>query len=126
MSENGIAGRNKEIVLRGFSEFAAGNVEILRDLLREDFIEHSPGNPSGRDAFIEFIASAPVAGAKLDLKRVIAEDDHVMLHYHMVPPGDGRGIAVVDIWRMVDGQIVEHWDVVQPVPDPGEIPNGMF
>ncbi|MER6002145.1 nuclear transport factor 2 family protein [Nonomuraea angiospora] len=126
MSENGIAGRNREIVLRGFSEFAAGNVEILRDLLREDFIEHSPGNPSGRDAFIEFIASAPVAGAKLDLKRVIAEDDHVMLHYHMVPPGDGRGIAVVDIWRMVDGQIVEHWDVVQPVPDPGEIPNGMF
>ncbi|MFI9845396.1 nuclear transport factor 2 family protein [Nonomuraea sp. NPDC051941] len=126
MSKNGIAERNKEIVLRGFSEFAAGNVEILRDLLREDFIEHSPGNPSGRDAFIEFIASAPVAGAKLDLKRVIAEDDHVMLHYHMVPPGDGRGIAVVDIWRMVDGQIVEHWDVVQPVPDPGEIPNGMF
>ncbi|WP_431933116.1 nuclear transport factor 2 family protein [Nonomuraea jabiensis] len=126
MSENGIAERNKEIVLRGFSEFAAGNVEILRDLLREDFVEHSPGNPSGRDAFIEFIASAPVAGAKLDLKRVIAEDDHVMLHYHMVPPGDERGIAVVDIWRMVDGQIVEHWDVVQPVPDPGEIPNGMF
>ncbi|NUS94416.1 MAG: SnoaL-like domain-containing protein [Nocardia sp.] len=126
MSENGVAERNKEIVLRGFSEFAAGNVEILRDLLREDFIEHSPGNPSGRDAFIEFIASAPVAGAKLDLKRVVAEDDHVMLHYHMVPPGDGRGIAVVDIWRMVDGQIVEHWDVVQPVPDPGEIPNGMF
>ncbi|MBB5774254.1 nuclear transport factor 2 family protein [Nonomuraea jabiensis] len=126
MSENGIAQRNKEIVLRGFSEFAAGNVEILRDLLREDFVEHSPGNPSGRDAFIEFIASAPVAGAKLDLKRVIAEDDHVMLHYHLVPPGDERGIAVVDIWRMVDGQIVEHWDVVQPVPDPGEIPNGMF
>ncbi|MFF4623915.1 nuclear transport factor 2 family protein [Nonomuraea jabiensis] len=126
MSENGMAERNKEIVLRGFSEFAAGNVEILRDLLREDFVEHSPGNPSGRDAFIEFLASAPVAGAKLDLKRVIAEDDHVMLHYHMVPPGDERGIAVVDIWRMVDGQIVEHWDVVQPVPDPGEIPNGMF
>ncbi|MDX3108677.1 nuclear transport factor 2 family protein [Nonomuraea angiospora] len=126
MSENGTAGRNKEIVLRGFSEFAAGNVEILRELLREDFVEHSPGNPSGRDAFVEFIASAPVAGAKLDLKRVIAEDDHVMLHYHMVPPGDGRGIAVVDIWRMVDGQIVEHWDVVQPVPDPDELPNGMF
>ncbi|MBE1587171.1 nuclear transport factor 2 family protein [Nonomuraea angiospora] len=126
MSENGTAGRNKEIVLRGFSEFAAGNVEILRELLREDFVEHSPGNPSGRDAFVEFIASAPVAGAKLDLKRVIAEDDHVMLHYHMVPPGDGRGIAVVDIWRMVDGRIVEHWDVVQPVPDPDELPNGMF
>ncbi|MEV4012327.1 nuclear transport factor 2 family protein [Nonomuraea angiospora] len=126
MSENDIAERNKEIVLRGFSEFAAGNVETLRGLLREDFIEHSPGNPSGRDAFIEFVASAPVAKARLDLKRVIAEDDHVVMHYHLVPPGEERGLAVVDIWRMVDGLIVEHWDVVQPVPDPGEIPNGMF
>ncbi|MFG6195726.1 nuclear transport factor 2 family protein [Nonomuraea sp. JJY05] len=126
MSENGIAERNKEIALRGFAEFAAGNVEILRGLLREDFVEHSPGNPSGRDAFIEFIASAPVAKAKLDLKRVIAEGDHVVMHYHLLPPGEERGIAVVDIWRMVDGQIVEHWDVVQPVPDPDEIPNGMF
>ncbi|MFI7128520.1 nuclear transport factor 2 family protein [Nonomuraea sp. NPDC050153] len=126
MSENDIVERNKEIVLRGFSEFAAGNVEILRGLLREDFVEHSPGNPSGRDAFIEFIASSPVAGARLDLKRVVAEGEHVVLHYHMVPPGEERGIAVVDIWRMVDGQVAEHWDVVQPVPDPGEIPNGMF
>ncbi|MET7333922.1 nuclear transport factor 2 family protein [Nonomuraea sp. NPDC005650] len=126
MSENDIAERNKEIVLRGFSEFAAGNVEILRGLLREDFVEHSPGNPSGRDAFVEFIKSSPVAGARLDLKRVVAEGDHVVLHYHMVPQGEGHGIAVVDIWRMVDGQIAEHWDVVQPVPDPGEIPNGMF
>ncbi|MFI6739696.1 nuclear transport factor 2 family protein [Nonomuraea sp. NPDC050451] len=126
MSENDIAERNKEIALRGFAEFAAGNVEILRGLLREDFVEHSPGNPSGRDAFIEFIASSPVAKAKLDLKRVIAENDHVVMHYHMVPPGEERGIAVVDIWRMADGQIVEHWDVVQPVPDAGEIPNGMF
>ncbi|WP_433433675.1 nuclear transport factor 2 family protein [Nonomuraea sp. CA-141351] len=126
MTEISVTARNKELVLRGFKEFAAGNIEILRTLIREDFIEHSPGNPSGRDAFIEFIANSPVAGSRLGLKRVVAEDDHVVLHYHMTPAGDERGLAVVDVWRLVDGQIVEHWDVVQPVPAPAEIPNGMF
>ncbi|MEV0230445.1 nuclear transport factor 2 family protein [Nonomuraea sp. NPDC050786] len=126
MTEKSVTERNKELVLRGFAEFAAGNIEALRTLIREDFIEHSPGNPSGRDAFIEFVANSPVARSRLDLKRVIAEDDHVVLHYLMMPPGSERGIAVVDVWRLVDGQVVEHWDVVQPVPEPGEIPNGMF
>jgi predicted SnoaL-like aldol condensation-catalyzing enzyme len=116
--------RNKQLAINGFREFAAGNVDVLRTLLREDFVEHSPGNPSGRDAFIEFIANAPVANATLDLRRVIAEDDLVVMHYRMVTPDGER--AVVDIWRMVDGQIVEHWDVVQAVPDTEEVPNGMF
>ncbi|MDX3006935.1 hypothetical protein PWY87_35065 [Kribbella solani] len=44
----------------------------------------------------------------------------------MAEDGDLNGTAGVDIWRLEDGMIVEHWDVVQPVPDPGEIPNGMF
>lgn len=118
--------RNKQLAMHGFTEFAAGNFDVLRTLLREDFVEHSPGNPSGRDAFIEFITNAPVAKARLDLRRVIADDDHVVMHYHMSTPDDERGVAVVDIWRMVDGQIVEHWDVLQPVPDATQIPNGMF
>lgn len=126
MHDNSQADRNKELIVRGFTEFAAGNIEILRTLLREDFIEHSPGNPSGRDAFIEFIADAPVAGARLDLKRVIADDQYVAIHYNMISPEGERGVAVVDIWRLVDGQIAEHWDVVQPVPEATQIPNGMF
>jgi predicted SnoaL-like aldol condensation-catalyzing enzyme len=126
---NDRAEHNRRLAVRGFREFAAGNVDVLRTLLHEDFVEHSPGNPSGRDAFIEFIAKAPVAGARLDLKRVIADDDHVVMHYHMSTsdtPDDGRGVAVVDIWRMVDGQIVEHWDVLQDVPAADQTPNGMF
>ncbi|WP_425568408.1 hypothetical protein [Nonomuraea rubra] len=50
--------------------------------MREDFVEHSPGNPSGRDAWTAFIRTSPIAAARLDLKRVIAEGDLVMLHYH--------------------------------------------
>jgi predicted SnoaL-like aldol condensation-catalyzing enzyme len=126
MADTTIADHNKELAVRGFAEFAAGNIEVLRTLLREDFVEHSPGNPSGRDAFIEFIAKAPVAGSALDLKRVIADDEYVVMHYRMVTPEDERGVAVVDIWRFVDGQIAEHWDVLQPVPDASETPHGML
>jgi predicted SnoaL-like aldol condensation-catalyzing enzyme len=117
---------NRKLALEGFAEFAKGNVDVLRTLLAEDFVEHSPGNPSGRDAFIDFIAHAPVADARLELKRVIADGQYVVMHYLMTTPGDERGTAVVDIWRLENQLIVEHWDVVQPVPDYAEIPNGMF
>ncbi|WP_088997770.1 nuclear transport factor 2 family protein [Micromonospora echinaurantiaca] len=126
MTDLTTAHSNKDLILRGFGEFAAGNIEVLRTLLREDFVEHSPDNPSGRDAFVEFIAAAPVARAKLDLKRIVADDEYVAVHYHMSTPEDEHGTAVVDIWRLANGQIVEHWDVVQPVPEPSRTPNGMF
>ncbi|MDF2711029.1 MAG: SnoaL-like protein [Nonomuraea muscovyensis] len=126
MSESNKAARNKELVVHGFTEFAVGNIDVLRTVLHEDFIEHSPGNPSGREAFIAFVAKAPVARARLDLKRVVADDEHVVMHYHMATDDDPRGVAVVDIWRLVDGQIVEHWDVVQPVPETARVPHGMF
>ncbi len=108
-----LAERNKGLVLRGFQEFAAGNIEILRTLLHEDFIEHNPANPSGRDAYVDFVATSRVAGAKLDLERIIADDQYVVVHYRMTTPAE---FAVADIWRLADGRIVEHWDVVQPLP----------
>ena len=118
------ADRNREVFLTSFAEFAAGNHDVLHRVLREDFVEHSPGTPSGRDAWIEFIKSGPAA--EFDLKRVIADDNYVVAHYRLVPAGSEGGVAVVDIWRFEDGMIVEHWDVVQPVPDESDTPNGMF
>ena len=119
--------KNREIVLRGFQEFAEGNIDVLQRLLRKDFVEHSPDNPSGRDAFIEFIRSGPLPTSRLDLKRVIADDTYVVLHYHLTRTDEeGDGQAVVDIWRLEDGLIVEHWDTVQPVPSADRIPQGMF
>lgn len=120
------AERNRTLVLDAFAEFAASrDIEVLRELIAEDFVEHSPGNPSGRDAFIEFMATSPFATSRLDLRRVVADDTHVVLHYLMVAPGEARGTAVVDILRMDGAKIVEHWDVKEPVPDPAQTPNGM-
>lgn len=59
-------------------------------------------------------------------KRQIAEDDLVALHSHIVrQPGD-RGLAVVDIFRLENAKVVEHWDVIQEVPATAANPNGMF
>jgi predicted SnoaL-like aldol condensation-catalyzing enzyme len=118
--------RNKAIMLNVLRAFSGGNVDILRTVLAEDFVEHGPGNPSGRDAFVEFLTNARAAGVRLDLKRVIAEGEYVVLHSLMTRPGVERGEAVVDIFRLAAGQVVEHWDVVQAVPEASEVPNGMF
>jgi predicted SnoaL-like aldol condensation-catalyzing enzyme len=117
---------NKDLFLDSFAQFAAGNVDVLRSVLHEDFVEHTPGQPSGRDAWIEFIAGSPIASARLDLKRVIADEDHVVVHYQLVEHEGDRGTAVVDIWRFEGGLIVEHWSVEQPVPDEAAVPHGMF
>ena len=127
MTELSKAEENRETVLRVFQQFAEGNIEVLYEVLRDDFVEHSPDNPSSRDAFIEFIRTSPLVGSQLDLKRVVADDTYVVMHYHLTRPGEeGAGEAVVDIWRFEDGLIVEHWDTVQPVPSADRIPYGMF
>jgi predicted SnoaL-like aldol condensation-catalyzing enzyme len=126
MTDIDIAAANRDAFLQAFGRFAAGDHDVLREILREDFVEHSPGNPSGRDAFVEYIKTSPIATARLDLKRVIADAEYVVAHYHLVESEDTRGEAVVDIWRFENGRIVEHWDVVQPVPADSETPNGMF
>jgi predicted SnoaL-like aldol condensation-catalyzing enzyme len=117
---------NREVFERSLAEFLAGNVEVLRTVLREDFVTHSPGAPSGRDGFFEFMTSSSLGQARFEVKRIIADDEYMVVHHRMIPPGDEAGVAVVDIWRMEDGLIVEHWDVKQPMPEPSTVPNGMF
>ena len=52
----------------------------------------------------------------MDFKRIIAEGNLVAFHNHLKPNPQDRGVAVVDIFRVEDGKLVEHWDVIQPVP----------
>lgn len=96
--------------------------------LAEDYIQHNPEVPNGREAFVAaiggFFGSAPELS--FDLKRVIAEDDLVVLHTHMKMSSEDRGSAVVDIFRVADGKVVEHWDVLQPVPEKAANDNTMF
>jgi predicted SnoaL-like aldol condensation-catalyzing enzyme len=63
---------------------------------------------------------------RYSIKRIIADGNLVAVHSHSRFATDDRGIAVVDILRVEGCKVVEHWDVVQPVPDKSANPNGMF
>lgn len=62
----------------------------------------------------------------VSIKRAIADGDLVMLHVHIKPSPEGRGSAIVDIFRVENGKIVEHWDVIQPAPETAKNSNTMF
>ena len=81
--------------------------------------------PEGLRAFLGFLKEK-FPNSRSEIKRVFADGDYVILHVHAVREPGTRGNAIVDIFRLEDGKIVEHWDVVQPIPEKAANPNGMF
>jgi predicted SnoaL-like aldol condensation-catalyzing enzyme len=121
--------RNKEIVMKFYDEiFNKHNMAAAELYMVEDYKQHNPNAPDGRKTFVEFIggALARFPDWTASVKRVAADGDLVFLHTHMKRSKDDRGTAVVDILRVRDGKIVEHWDVVQPVPEKAANQNTMF
>ena len=97
------------------------------------YIQHDPNSPTGRDATIAVLADHMAANPAMthDVKRAIYGDQGpdgtlVAVHYHFKLAPDERGLAVVDIYRVKDGYLVEHWDVLQPVPEKSLNENTMF
>ena len=96
--------------------------------LGAEYKQHNPTAPDGREVFADLIGGlfGQAPEASFHLKRAVAEDDLVVLHYELKMTPDDLGQAVVDIFRVQDGRIVEHWDVIQPVPAESANSNGMF
>jgi predicted SnoaL-like aldol condensation-catalyzing enzyme len=61
-----------------------------------------------------------------EIKRIFADGDYVIVHDHAVREPGTRGLAIVNIYKLEDGKVVEHWDVIQPVPEKAANNNGMF
>jgi len=96
--------------------------------LGQSYLQHHPGVADGAAPFVEFATGFVSAFPKLRVhfKRLVAEGELVVLHSHFIrQPGD-RGIAVVDIFRVSDGKLVEHWDVLQEVPEASDNSRTMF
>ena len=96
--------------------------------LGNDYRQHNPTAADGREglrAFIDFLRTR-FPNQRGDIKRVIAEGDLVVLHVHSTRGDDTPGRAIVDIFRLENGKVVEHWDVIQDVPAQPANANGMF
>jgi len=96
--------------------------------LGDTYVQHNPQTPDGPEAFVGAIegmhGAAP--GFSGEVKRAIGEDDLVVLHSHVKMSAEDPGMAVVDIFRVVDGKVVEHWDVLQAIPAESANANTMF
>jgi predicted SnoaL-like aldol condensation-catalyzing enzyme len=93
--------------------------------LGDKYIQHNPGagdGPEGLKAFVEFL-KREFPQAHNEVKHAYADGDFVILHVHSVRVPGTRGRAIVDIFRLENGKVVEHWDVIQDVPDPSEVKN---
>jgi predicted SnoaL-like aldol condensation-catalyzing enzyme len=62
----------------------------------------------------------------LEIKRAVAEGDMVVTHSLLKTSPEDRGTAVADFFRLKDGKVVEHWDVLQPVPESAANEHPMF
>jgi predicted SnoaL-like aldol condensation-catalyzing enzyme len=121
--------RNKKIVTALYN--AALNekdFDKARQYLGDKYIQHNPvaaDGPEGLKAFIGFLKQK-FPNNKSEIKRIFAEGDYVIVHVHAVREPSTRGFAIIDIFRLEGDKVVEHWDVVQPVPEKAMNDNGMF
>ena len=96
--------------------------------LGTQYKQHNPTAHDGAEglkAFIEFLR-ARFPNQHGEIKQVIAEGDLVVLHVHSTRGDNTPGRAIVDIFRVDHGKVVEHWDVIQDVPEKAANSNGMF
>ncbi len=108
--------------------FNQHKVEEGAAVVIEDYKQHNPYVPDGKAPFVsyftQFFQDNPDARARI--VRSAADGDLVWLHIHSTQNDKAQGEAVIDIFRVQDGKITEHWDVIQPVPEESANENTMF
>ena len=102
--------------------------EAASKYLGSRYTQHNPTAPDGPEGLKGFLAflKSKFPQSHSDIKRVFADGDYVILHVHAVREPGTRGRAIVDIFKLENGKIVEHWDVAQDVPEKAANGNGMF
>lgn len=120
---------NKRVVTDYYQTAFAGDPEkAVADHFGHGYIQHNPQAQNGPEAFIGYVhwLRGEFPELRLDIKRIIAEGDFVATHSHLILVPGEPGRALADYFRLDNGKVVEHWDVIQDVPTESANDNGMF
>lgn len=121
---------NKEIVVAFFRMMFQDRdmEEAVRLYVGKSYVQHNPYMADGVEPVVDFFQPyfEQHPQASVEIKRVIAEGDLVVIHNLWKESPEDRGQAVMDIFRVENGKIVEHWDVSQDIPENPANKNGMF
>lgn len=93
-----------------------------------DYKQHNPNAADGIEGFHKFVnfLKENMPDSHSEIKQVFADGNFVILHVHKKISPTDRGVAIVDIFRLEQGKIVEHWDVTQAIPEKTASGNAMF
>ncbi len=120
---------NKKTVLAFYDQaLNRKDFEAASRYLGSRYIQHNQRAADGAEGLKNFIGylREKYPRAHSEIKRAFADGDFVILHVHAVREPGTRGMAIVDIFRLENGKIVEHWDVHEDLIDKPANQNGMF
>lgn len=103
-------------------------VEAFEKYVGPYYRQHNPTVADGKQAILDGMKQwlPTVPGLHYEFKHLYSDGDRVIVHSLVTLGPADRGMAVVDIFRLEKGKIVEHWDVTQPVPEKAANTNTMF
>jgi predicted SnoaL-like aldol condensation-catalyzing enzyme len=131
MTAQTVEEKNKELVT-AFYELSINQkkpTESAGKYIGLPYTQHNPEVPkNGPEGFIHFIEGMfkKHPDLKVVIHRAVADEHFVALHVHLKRDESDLGIAVAEFFRVSNGKIVEHWDVMQAVPEKTASGNSMF
>jgi predicted SnoaL-like aldol condensation-catalyzing enzyme len=108
---------NKQLIKSFYDEFFnKHDIESAKKYVREDYIQHNPGVDQGRDSLMKAFADKFVTDPSFYLKiqKIISDEDMVAVYLKNIDKEGRTKCRVVDIYRVYEGKLAEHWDVLQP------------
>lgn len=104
---------NKEVVLKFYEEvFNGWDVSRIDEFMKDDYIQHNPTAPDGKEGFLKFAEKFLALKPHMDIVNVFENENHVAVFFKCTIGVNGSVNKVCDIYRLEDGKLAEHWDVV--------------